>query len=212
MDKKKDIPISIILLAGGKSTRIGINKDKIKMKLLGMTLIDYVISNIILVNGVSKKDIIIVGPKEKYIGYEMVVEDVYPHKGPLGGIFSGLKASNTFYNLVIGSDMPFVENMLVEYMIENSVNYDLVIPRYGNGLIEPLCAIYGKNCLKIIEKNIKNRKLTIRHIFPFLKIRWIEENEIKRFDPEMNSFFNINFKTDFFKAEMLSRKRSENSC
>lgn len=212
--EKKRAIISIIILAGGKSSRIGLDKDKGHMPLSGTNLIDQVISNIISLEGISEQDIIIVGPKEKFLNYKYkrVIEDIFPEKGPLSGIFSGLKYSTTFYNLVIGYDMPFIETKLIEYMIQNRNSYDLVLPTHSGGLWEPLCAIYSKNCLEIIEKNLKNDKLAIRYIFPFLKIRWIREEEIKRFDPELNSFFNINLMSDFNQAEKLERKRRSKDC
>ncbi len=201
VNKKKISPISVIVLAGGKSSRMGLDKDKGHMPFMGIGLLDRVIMNILRVAGVSKHKIIIVGPKEKYAHYGFVVEDIYPGKGPLGGIFSGLKYSKTFYNLVIGYDMPFIEPRLVEYLIAQSIGYDLVLPTYGRNWYEPLCAIYSKDCLEIIEHNLKKGLLAVRDIFPSLKIRWIGEEEIKKFDPDFHSFFNINCPDDFIKAE-----------
>jgi len=82
MDKEKITPITIIILAGGKSSRIGLNKDKGKMKLLGVNLIDKVISNILSVGVFSEKDILIVGPKKRFPSFKRVIEDIYPQKGP----------------------------------------------------------------------------------------------------------------------------------
>lgn len=212
MINNKQIPITVILLAGGKSSRIGWNKDKGKMKLLGVNLVDRVIKNITDTVGFLKRNIIIVGPKDKYPGYKRVFEDIYPGKGPLGGIFTGLRVSKTNYNLIIGCDMPFIEGSLIRYMIKNISGYDIIIPSYKEGLFEPLCAIYSKNCLEIIEKNIKMGKLTIRDIFPFLKIKLITEEEIRQFDPALHSFFNINFKKDFIRAEELEKRRNKNCC
>ncbi len=206
------IPLTVIVLAGGKSSRIGLNKDKGQMKLMGMNLMDRVISNILTIDGISEKDIIIVGPKKKFSHFDRITEDIYPQKGPLGGIFSGLQASDTFYNLVVGCDMPFIEGKLIRHMIQNTDDYDIIIPSYEQGLFEPLCAIYSKNCLEIMEKNIKKGKLAVRCIFPFLKVRWIKEEEIKRYDPGLYSFFNINFKSDFTRAEELALKRRRDQC
>jgi len=212
MNSEKISPITIIILAGGKSSRIGLNKDKGKMKLLGVNLIDKVVSNILSTGLFLEKDILLIGPKKRFPNYKRVIEDIYPQKGPLGGIFTGLYNSKTFYNLVIGYDMPFIEPKLIRYMVEYIDNYDAVIPTHSQGLFEPLCAIYSKNCLEIMENNIKNEKLSVRCIFPFLNIRLITEGEIKKFDPNLQSFFNINFKSDFSRAEKLDRKRSKHKC
>lgn len=212
MDIEKFNSISIIILAGGKSSRIGLNRDKGKMKLLGVNLIDKVISNILSVDMFSEKDILIVGPKKRFPKYERVVEDIYPQKGPLGGIFTGLYHSKSFYNLVIGYDMPFIEPKLIRFMVKKIDNYDAVIPTHSQGLYEPLCAIYSKKCLEIMKRNIKDEKLSVKCIFPFLKIRLIDEKEIKKCDPDLHSFFNINFKGDFARAKKLTQRRSKNNC
>ncbi len=208
MNKGKQNPLSVLVLAGGKSSRMGLNKDKGHMQFQGMSLIEYVLKNLLSISGIEKENIIIIGPKEKYSIYQFaVVEDLYPNKGPLGGIISGLKYSKTFYNLVIGYDMPFVEPKLIEYMIENSKGYDIVIPSYGENMYEPLCAIYSKNCMKVMKSNLINNILAVRSIFPYCGIRWIREDEIRVFDPELHSFFNINFQNDFILAEKLERIR-----
>jgi molybdopterin-guanine dinucleotide biosynthesis protein A len=208
INEKKHTSFSILVLAGGRSSRMGLNKDKGHMQFKGTSLIGYVLNNIMSIKGVTRRNIIIVGPKEKYPGHQFtVVEDLYPQKGPLGGIFSGLQYSKTVYNLVIGYDMPFIEPKLVEYMLNQSKGYDLVIPTYGQELYEPLCAIYSKNCLKVMERSLKNNILAVRNIFSFCKIRWIIEEEIRMFDPELHSFFNINVQSDFIEAEKIERDR-----
>ena len=106
--------------------------------------------------------------------------------------------------------MPFVEPKLIEYMVSNSKGYDLVIPTYGKELYEPLCAIYSKNCLKIMEQNLKNNILAVRRIFSGCKIRWVKEEEIRLFDSELHSFFNINFQSDFKKAETILSQKGKN--
>lgn len=200
--------LSVIILAGGRSIRIGENKDKSLMKLKGVKLIDRVYSKIISSGYFYEKDVIIVGPKEKFPDYSIVVEDIFPGKGPLGGIYSGLKTSDTSYNLVIGCDMPFIEKELIQLMIKevDGSNDDIIIPTYGEGLVEPLCAIYSKKCLPIIVNNMKEGKLSVRSIFPYLKVKKIKEEDIRKFDPHFHSFFNINYKKDFVKAKKLDRQ------
>ena len=207
IEDKKTSSLTVVILAGGKSSRVGLNKSKGQMKLTGRPLIDWVISKLTFLDNLTEEDIIIVGPKEKYPNFKRVVQDIFPQRGPLGGIFSGLKASNSQYNLLLGCDMPFIKVKLLQYMIENINSYDIIIPCYGKGLIEPLCAIYSKSCLKVIERNIRAGVLSVRKIFPYLKIRFIKEGEIKKFDAELYSFFNINLKHDFVKAEELIKKK-----
>jgi len=204
---KKIYPLTAIILAGGKSSRVGLNKNKDQIKLAGRPLIDWVISQLTSLDNLTEENIIIVGPKEKYPNFKRVVQDIFPQKGPLGGIFSGLKASTSQYNLIVACDMPFLEVKLLQYMREKIDSNDIIIPLYNKEYIEPLCAIYSRKCLEIIEKNIQSGILSVRKIFPHLRIKFIEEEEIKKFDPKLYSFFNVNFKHDFRKAEEIIKKQ-----
>jgi molybdopterin-guanine dinucleotide biosynthesis protein A len=206
--KNKEIhPLTAIILAGGKSSRMGSDQNKAILKLSGKRLIDIVISKLKHIVG---DNIIIVGPPEKYPSYKQVVPDLFNQKGLLVGLYSGLKASDSRYNLVVGCDMPFLKLELLQYMKDKMDSNDIIIPRYAKSYIEPLCAIYNKDCLKVMERNIKAEILSIRRIFPYLKVRYIEEKEIKRVDPELNSFFNINYKEDFIRAEELIKGNESN--
>lgn len=204
---KKISSLTGIILAGGKSSRVGLNINKAQIKLAGKSLIDWVISKLTSLDNLKEEDVIIVGSKEKYPHFKRVVQDIFPQKGPLGGIFSGLKASTSQYNLVVGCDMPFLEARLLQYMREKIDSNDVIIPRYNGGYIEPLCAVYSKKCIEVMEKNIQSGILSVRKIFPHLKIKFINDEEIKRFDPKFYSFFNVNLKSDFKKAEKFIRKK-----
>ena len=206
----KKIPsLAGIILAGGKSSRVGLNKNKAHLKLAGKTLIDWVISKLTSLDNLKEEDVIIVGPKEKYPHFKQVVEDIFPQKGPLGGIYSGLRASPSQYNIVVGCDMPFLEVKLLQHMSEDIHSNDIVIPRYGDGYIEPLCAIYSRGCLEAIERNLSEHNFSVRAIFPHLKVKFIEDQDIKKFDPEFHSFFNINYKKDMIEAEKIINNRRE---
>ena len=131
-----------------------------------------------------------------------IAGDIYPGKGPLGGIYSGLKASDSFYNLVVACDMPFLNRDLLLYMVEAAIGFDLVVPRLGN-LIEPLHAVYTKDCLAPIERLLEKDSLSVRGLFPMVRVRYVEAEEIERFDPEHLSFFNVNTRADLERARGL---------
>ena len=207
-ESQKNPRLTAIILAGGKSSRIGSDQDKAILKLNGKRLIDIVISKLKHIVG---DNIIIVGPPEKYPSYKQVVPDLFNQRGLLVGLYSGLKASASRYNLVVGCDMPFLKLELLQYMGDKIDSNDIIIPRYAKSYVEPLCAIYSKACLEIMKRNIEAGILSIRRIFPYLKVKYIEEEEIKRVDPDFNSFFNINYKEDFIKAEELIKGNKSNN-
>jgi len=204
------LEISCIILAGGKSLRLG--HDKILESVGSTSLLEQVVSRIDpLVN-----EIIIVTAEERHFakleGHPKLkkVSDILPGKGSLGGIYTGLVTSNSFYNLVIAADMPFLNRPLLQYIIEVSDGFDFILPRI-NSFFEPLHAVYSKNCTEPIVSIINQGHKVIIELFDFVKVRYVEAGEIDRFDPEHLSFFNINTKEDLELARKIARGASE-SC
>ena len=155
-------------------------------------------------------DIIIVTAKEQsfpqFVDYPKlrIVADTYPGKGPLGGIYAGLATSDSFYNLVVAGDMPFLNQALLSYMIQLSANFDLVVPRLGD-MVEPLHAVYSKGCLAPMEYLLKQGNLRVTDLFTLVRVRYVEAEEINRFDAKHLSFFNINTEADLEMARELVR-------
>lgn len=203
---------SCIVLAGGKSSRLGY--DKLLETIGNRSLLEQVISCV----SAFTDDIIIVTTNKQTIPESLdypklkIATDIYPGKGPLGGIYTGLAASTSFHNLVVASDMPFLNQALLRYMIQLSANFDLVLPRVGN-LVEPLHAVYTKNCFTPAEQLVKQDKLSIIELFSLVKVRYVDAEEIERFDPKHLSFFNINTKADLERArELVGGNVSDDKC
>lgn len=194
--------ISCIILAGGKSIRLG--HDKVTERLGNSTLLEKVISRI---DSFSQEIVIVTAEQrefEQLSGNPKVttVTDIFPGRGSLGGIYTGLVRSNSFHNLVIAADMPFLNRELIAYMIDTAEGFDYVIPRMGK-FYEPLHAIYSKNCISPIENMINRDRRVIIELFDFVQVRYVDIEEIDRFDPEHLSFFNINTKQDLEKARKI---------
>ena len=196
--------ISCIILAGGKSLRLG--RSKVLESIGNGTLLEWVVSYL---SSFSSEIIIVTATQQStlpFISYPKlrVVTDIYPGKGPLGGIYAGLTASNSFHNLVVACDMPFLNQALLGYMIQLSADFDVVIARLDD-MIEPLHAIYSRDCLAAAEYLIKQGNLAVRELFSLVKVRYVEAEEINRFDPGHLSFFNINTEADLKRAEELAK-------
>jgi molybdopterin-guanine dinucleotide biosynthesis protein A len=188
-----------IILAGGKNTRIPEEKAFIQLE-GGQPLIARIIE---VLRGLFPEVLIVANRREAYLEYELpVVEDLIKGKGPLGGIFTGLCLSTSKYNFVVGCDMPFIEASLVKFMVESSEGYDIVIPEIG-GEVEPLLALYSKNCIPVISEHLMRDNLKTREILDKLKVKRIGKKEIERFDPRRLSFFNLNTPADQKRAEEL---------
>jgi molybdopterin-guanine dinucleotide biosynthesis protein A len=187
-----------IVLAGGKSLRFG--RDKALEEIGGRSLIERVIERLSLLGG----DIIVVTSSSDQLpdlGVKHVV-DSYPGKGNLVGIYSGLREAASSHSLVVGCDMPFLNVALLRHLIALSPGFDVVIPRVEKG-VEPLHAVYSKDCLAPIEATLGEGKRRIVDFFPAVRVRYIETTEIERIDPQQLSFFNVNSENDMEQARVL---------
>jgi molybdopterin-guanine dinucleotide biosynthesis protein A len=199
---------SCIILAGGKSLRLGY--DKVLETIGNKSLLEQVMSTA----GSLSTEIIIVTAEERTFpqlaSYPKlrIVSDILPGMGSFGGIYTGLVISDSFYNLVVAADMPFLNQPLLSYMIEVSDGFDFVLPRINN-LFEPLHAVYTKNCVAPAESILKQGRKVIIELFNFVKVRYVEAEEVDRFDPQHLSFFNINTKEDLELAKKIARGDSK---
>ena len=197
--------VNCIILAGGNSTRLGY--DKVTAPLTQERLLERVLEKvdfarrIIIVTGKGIRNI----PRSAGCANIEVIGDAIPGRGPLGGIYSGLLASDADLNVVVACDMPFLCRELIGYMLEQTPGYDAVIPRMGD-LVEPLHAVYAKTSLKPIEDKLKAGRLGVHKLFSYLKVRYVKQDEIERFDPDCRSFFNINTEADLLTARRITRE------
>ncbi|MCJ7670228.1 MAG: molybdenum cofactor guanylyltransferase [Dehalococcoidia bacterium] len=194
-----------IILAGGKSLRLG--QSKALQAIGGKSLIQWVVDHLAILS----TEIIIATAHGEAIPCSSAVRiktvaDIYPRKGPLGGIYSGLIASSSSQAIVVGCDTPFLSVSLLEYMTQTLADYDIALPRIGE-MVEPLCAVYSKNCLAPIQELLEQNELGISKLFSMVKVKYVEEAEINSFDPEHLSFFNINSQDDLTRARKLAAEK-----
>lgn len=194
--------ITGVILAGGKSTRIGASKPQLEIG--KVHLIDRVVdtlsqftSSILIVTSEDQESL-----AESATAGARRVKDIYPGKGPLGGIYTGLMYAETGYSLVVGCDMPFLNSGLIRYLIDGASGFAAVAPKFG-WMIQPLHSIYSKSCMPSIEALLRENQLQIIRLFDLVNTRFVEEKEIDRFDPDHLSFLNINTEGDLLKAEVL---------
>jgi molybdopterin-guanine dinucleotide biosynthesis protein A len=197
------LEVNTIILAGGKSVRLG--RDKIVEKLGATSLLEQVVSR---VEPLSKRIIVVTANERKFSELAdrpdvTVVSDIIPGQGSLGGIYTGLVNSDTRYNLALAADMPFLNESLLRYLIEVSDGYDFVLPHYDD-LYEPLHAVYSLTCIPAIQTLFDQHKKAIIKIFPYVNVRFVEPAEIDRFDPRHLSFFNVNTPEDLERAKQIA--------
>ncbi len=196
--------ISSLILAGGQSSRLGI--DKAFLEINGQILIKRTVAKMAQL---CQEVIIVTDFPEKFTHLEArLVSDIYPGKGALGGIYSGLKVACHHHSLVVACDMPFLNFDLLHFIIDLAPGQDVVIPRV-NGLLEPLHAIYSKNCLGPIEELLARGGRKIIDFFPKVRVRYVEEDVVNRFDPQHFSFININTPADLERVKRLVSLKSQ---
>jgi molybdenum cofactor guanylyltransferase len=202
------LDVSCIVLAGGKSRRLG--RNKVVEKIGDQSLLERVVSSL----SVFESEIIIVAARESSLpqltNYPRLklVNDIYPGKGSLGGIYTGLVVSKSFNNVVVACDMPFLNLNLLRYMVDLTTGYDAVVPRSYGDVLEPLHAVYTRNCISKIELLLKQDRLSILELFPLIKVKYVENTEINKFDSEHLSFFNVNTEADLQAGKKLADRGS----
>ncbi len=201
---KEKLDCTGIILAGGKSIRLGYNKAfaMINKQSLIERVIDRLssISRTILI--VTNQDQINLIQVARLKG--KIVVDLLPDGGPLAGIYTGLEYSNTYNNLVVACDMPFLNTALLRYLFDLAPNFDAVVPKIGNN-IEPLHAMYSKNCISYIKPMLHTGRLQTWKLFNLVNTRYVTKYEMVKYDPLCMSFFNVNTGGNLIVAKMLSK-------
>ncbi len=188
-----------IVLAGGKSQRMG--EGKASLKIGGKQVIELILEKL----RVAFDDVLIVGNSNFIYPLSQVgvLADAILGKGPLGGIYTGLLNSKSEYNFFCACDMPFLNIDLLKFIISEIDASDAVIPMV-RGFVEPLHAIYSKRCLPAIKNCLENGDLKIKNFFPEVKCKYIPEIEIRKYDPSLHSFLNLNTPATLELANNLS--------
>jgi FdhD protein len=198
---KELIEGSAIILAGGKSQRMGGEKPLVELAgepLLARSvrLLKPLFREIIVV---TNKDLGLILPEVKY------TRDKIPYLGPLGGMQAGLAASSNELNFVIACDMPFLKPAVIESLVKWTDEFDVVVPETENGL-EPLFAFYQKRCLKYINEALEQGEKRIVSFFPKVLVKVVKLAELRKIEDVKKTFFNVNTKAELEKARKMQKQ------
>ena len=187
--------VNCIILAGGKSARLG--RNKLMETIGGRNLLERVITRLAFFEG----EIIVVTGQGSGLpdlsGHPglKIINDIIPGKGSLGGLYSGLTVSDRPYNLAVACDMPFINLALFKHMISLAEDYDAVVPLVKD-FAEPLHAVYSKNCLSAMQYLMQKNRLSISELYSMINVYYVKTEDIDKFDPCHLSFFNVNNEAD----------------
>jgi len=184
-----------IILAGGQSKRMGTNKAFVRLN--EKPLIDYSLD---ILREVTPHIILSVGSEPFRYKNLPVVKDVYPGCGPMGGIYSALRYSNTDLNLVLSCDLPFVPADLLKFLTEEARNddADVTLPVDEHGYWQTLCAVYRKSILPKMEEAVIQKNLKLKMIVSNVKSRIIPVGKTHKYY-QSDAFLNMNTPEDVFK-------------
>jgi len=176
-----------VILAGGKSSRFGSNKALALHQ--ACPLIQGIAARI---TPLFSETLLVTNTPELYafLGWPMA-GDLYPGCGPLAGIHAALKTIKSPRAFVCACDMPLIEAKLIRFLAELPDEADLLLPWTGQGP-EPLCAIYRKSALPVIEEHLREGKCKLGALYERLSIRRVSEEEILAVVPDLTAFANVN--------------------
>ena len=185
--KSKVKDVTGVVLAGGKSLRYGRNKALVKVD--GVSLIEKVLR---VMESLFEELTLITNTPDVYAHLGLPMRpDLIKGLGPLGGIHAALSSINSDAGFFVACDMPALSGSLIHHMVMIRDDFDVVVPRIS-GKIETLHTLYHKRCLPSVKELIDSGGRQVFRFFPKVSVRYVEEEEIRIFDPQLASFYNVN--------------------
>ena len=199
--------LTIAIQAGGYSRRMG--ADKALLPFIGKPMIQRVIERL---SPIADEILITTNKPEGYEFLKMpLYTDLIPDRGALGGLLTALSAANHSSVAVIACDMPFINPKMISAELDLMLNSgaDIVIPRTSDGL-EPFHAIYRRaTCLPHVTSAIDKKRWRVDSWFSMVNMQIFTTEEIKKYDPQMYSFMNVNTREELRAAEQLARQMDD---
>ena len=187
-----------IILAGGQGRRLG-GVDKARLQIGEKTIIE---GQLGVLCESFEGVIISSGAVGRYVypGVKEVVDE-QGGCGPVMGLYCGLKASEFERSFVTGCDMPYLNEEVIELLVEESRGDAEVVVAIVNGERQPLTAVYHRRALEKIGEYLGRGEYKFMSLLSELDVKEIEEDRIRKIDGDLKSFYNINTVEDLDAAE-----------
>lgn len=192
-----------VILAGGKNSRLP--GEKKTFRRVGADMMLTSIHG--LFSTLFKEVIVVVNDPRDFIGWDMmVVTDIHPSRCALAGLHAGLFYASNPWAYVTACDVPFANEQVIQYLIDQrEQGVEVIVPRTDDGL-EPLAALYSRQCIPLIETNLEKKILMIKKFFRKKKIKEISVSDLKKLDPSMRFMFNVNTPEDLKTARSMAEE------
>ena len=186
--------LGLIILAGGKSSRMG--RDKAFLEWQEKTFIEHLLEKAKQAN--FHEIVIVTNKPEQFQFLDVeVISDIYSQMGPLSGIHAGLVYNQSEFNLVIPCDMPFIDFSFALELEKYMKQAYAAIVSMKNEKYQPLMAIYSKACIKPIEKILLiDNERKVSKLFDQVATKFVAIEDAKE------HFFNVNTPKEFIFAQV----------
>jgi molybdopterin-guanine dinucleotide biosynthesis protein A len=189
-----------ILLAGGKSRRMG--EDKRHLVVGEQTLLE---RGLAVLRSTFQHVLVVIAQDSPPLGVDArVIRDLVPDCASLGGLYSGLMQATTPWVFVVACDMPFLNQAVIAQFTSRRTTADIVMAKL-DARLQPMHALYGKPCLPVLEQMVRARQLKIQEMVSqsSLRVCYVTEADLLSIDPSGRSFYNVNTLADLEAARSL---------
>ena len=200
-----EIMITIIIQAGGRSSRMG--RDKGLVPLAGKPMIEHIIER---VAGLGHTLHLITNHPDNYayLGIPMS-SDAEPGAGALPGLQTALSAVESDLVLLVACDMPFVNRDLLQFQLAQAAGADVVVPVW-EGFHQTMHAVYRREpVLAAVEKALARGRRRMISFYGDVRVREISAETITQFDPLGQTFYNVNTPADLAQAHRLIERNND---
>jgi len=209
---------SVIVLAGGRGSRIGINKALTPLS--GTPMILYVVARSLQV---TEKVVVVIGRDDVVAAFRKVLprnvtilRDIVSRRSPLVGMLTGMETmlGAVEYSAVVPCDSPFIRTKVLHHLFQVAEEHDAAIPIWPNGYIEPLHSVYEvQNTIRAIKRALRAKRSSNRDMIRLLKnVKYVPVEELRSYDPKLRTFFNVNRPKDLREAvRILGLEKADSS-
>lgn len=192
-----------VILAGGLNTRFS-GQSKAMLKVDGRPILEWIYA---VYRQLFDQILLVTNTPHLYTDWDLtIVTDIYPHRSSLTGIHAGLFYSIHPHAFFTACDTPFINPRLIRALVARiDPHCHVIFPSTRDGL-EPLFAVYAAKSLARIEDRLRKRHFKIQRVFRKDRIKTIPEKTLRRIDPDLHSFFNINTPEDLRRAQRMHKE------
>ena len=197
------LPCTGVILAGGLNKRFD-GQNKAFIRIGGKRIVDRLLD---VYARLFEQIVLVTNDPAAYMDVDaLIVTDHYSVRSSLNGLHAGLFSAAHEHAFFAACDTPFVKGALIQKLLDTVTRKaDIVIPSTSAGY-EPMFAVYRNTCLPAMAWQLERDMLKIQGLFRKVRVKTVEEADLRKVDPELVSFLNVNTPADLLRAEALDKQ------